>query len=291
MSTHTQIRTVNLMIFFPRRLAPSVSSLERQQENWDLARYDVLIVDELSMVPVKIFDHVRNSLNELHARPVLILCSDQQQQQPIETVEGKMQQTSGVLYNKRFYKECVTVNLLEQFRCRDPLYQEYLNIRYFKPTSSFLHKLFKGRTLCKNNPPTEQELANVLREHSDTLILTVSRRATHTINRIAVEQLFAKETPLAHVKYDNEIDLSPIYKEMKVVITQNRDKKNGVVNRQTATVLYWHQKTIILKLPNNNIVAIHQVTERDEEGNRRTVYPIVPAYATTTCKIQGQTFE
>ena len=94
---------------------------------------------------------------------------------------------------------------------------------------------------------------------------------------------------MAHVKYDNEIDVSPIYKEMKVIITQNRDKKNGVVNGQTATVLYWHRKTIILKLTNKNIVAIHQVTEKDQEGNKRVVYPIVPAYATTICKIQGQT--
>ena len=119
----------------------------------------------------------------------------------------------------------------------------------------------------------------------------MSRKATHTINRIAVEQLFAKEAPLAHVKYDNEIDMSPIYKKMKVIITQNRDKKNGVVNGQTATVLYWHRKTIILKLPNKNIVAIHQMTEKDQEGHKRVVYPIVPAYATTTCicKIQGQT--
>ena len=118
-----------------------VSSLEKLQVNWDLARYDVLIVDELSMVPVKIFDHVRNSLNELHVRPVVILCGNEQQQQPIEMVEGRTRQMSGVLYSKRFYGECITVNFLEQVRCKDPLYQEYLNtIRYFKPTSSFLHK-------------------------------------------------------------------------------------------------------------------------------------------------------
>ena len=46
---------------------------------------------------------------------------------------------------------------------------------------------------------------------------------------------------------------------------------------------------ILLKLPNSNIVAIHTVTELQEDGSNRVFYPIVPAYATTICKIQGQT--
>ena len=75
---------------------------------------------------------------------------------------------------------------------------------------------------------------------------------------------------------------------MKVIITQNRDKKNGVTNGQTASVLPTENATIVLKLPNGNIVAIHPVTSI-VDGKRYVCYPITPAYASTICKIQGQT--
>lgn len=36
-------------------------------------------------------------------------------------------------------------------------------------------------------------------------------------------------------------------------------------------------------------MAIHSVTAVLEDGSNRVFYPLVPAYATTICKIQGQT--
>lgn len=80
-----------------------------------------------------------------------------------------------------------------------------------------------------------------------------------------------------------------LYKGMHIIITQNRDKKNGIINCQTTEVVNYEQGTIFLKLPNSNVVALHLVTEITEEGARRVFYPLVPAYGTTICKIQGQT--
>lgn len=111
--------------------------------NWELGQFDVLIIDELSMVPEKIFRHIASTFQQLHVRPVVLLCSDQQQQQPIATVGGKTRQTEGILNCKDFYKQCVVVDFLEQHRCRDPLFQQYLNyLRYFKPSRTFLRELF-----------------------------------------------------------------------------------------------------------------------------------------------------
>jgi len=72
------------------------------------------------MVPKEIFSHIANSLNQLHVRPVVLLCRDQQQQQPIQTVEGRTTQTKGFLYDKEFYKPCIVFNFLQQHRCSDP---------------------------------------------------------------------------------------------------------------------------------------------------------------------------
>lgn len=108
---------------------------ERPVINWDLANYDFIVIDELSMTPSTVFDHILATLQELHVRPVVLLCGDQQQQQPIASIEGKTRPTTGVLQNKALYKNSVIVNFIEQHRCVHPPFQEILNvIRYYKPS-------------------------------------------------------------------------------------------------------------------------------------------------------------
>ena len=72
-----------------------------------------------------------------------------------------------------------------------------------------------------------------------------------------------------------------------MIITQNRDKELHVVNAQAATVVTMQNKTVFLKLPSENIVAVYPVT-RTVDGHTTTCYPFVPAYASTICKVQGQ---
>ena len=128
--------------------------------NWELGQFDVLIIDELSMVPEKIFRHIASTFQQLHVRPVVILCGDQQ---PIATVEGKTRQTEGILNSRDLYKQCVVVDFLEQHRCRDPKFQEYFNyLRYFKPSKSFLKELFKDCTLCKHSEPSQEQQRTLL---------------------------------------------------------------------------------------------------------------------------------
>ena len=137
------IPTIHSLFKYP------VSETERAQINWDLGRYDIVKIGELSMVPTKIFKHIFNTFNQLHVRPVVVLCGDKQQQQPIQTIEGRAQQTTGILNDADFCRNCIVVNFLEQHRCRDPLLQEYLNyLGYYKPCREFLRKLFRRRTLC-----------------------------------------------------------------------------------------------------------------------------------------------
>ena len=78
-----------------------------------------------------------------------------------------------------------------------------------------------------------------------------------------------------------------LFKGMRVLITQNRDKKNGVVNGQTATVHMVQNVTLFLKLPNGRIVNMYPVTCPSTIGLRTIVYPFPTAYALTICKVQG----
>ena len=82
-------------------------------------------------------------------------------------------------------------NFLEQHRCSDPLYQEYLNtLRYFKPSAMLLRELQANRVLCNTDPPTDAHISDVFKSHSDAVVLTVSRSATNAVNRVAIERLF-----------------------------------------------------------------------------------------------------
>lgn len=100
--------------------------------------------------------------------------------------------------------------------------------------------------------------------------------------------MFRNTNELAVVQLDCDLPPMAIYFGMRVVITQNRDKLNGVVNGQLATVHTVENATIFLKLTNGKIVALYPVTTKNQEVSNR-VYPFCLAYATTIYKAQGQT--
>ena len=83
----------------------------------------------------------------------------------------------------------------------------------------------------------------------------------------------------------------PIYKGMRVMITQNRNKQLLVVNGWVVHVLQMEGKTVFLKLANNNVVQVHPVSFPNKDGSLKTVLPFMPAYALTISKAQGQTLD
>ena len=98
------------------------------------------------------------------------------------------------------------------------------------------------------------------------------------------------QPPLAYVQLDSDTDISPIYKGMRVIITQNRDKPQNVVNGQMASVEICHNATVILKLPGNKLVATYPLT-CDSANGQKTTYPFRIGYANTMCKAQGRTLQ
>ena len=55
------------------------------------------MLDEMSMIPKKIADHVVRTISEVTIRPVVVMAGDNQQQQPIETIDGKIVQVNSIL--------------------------------------------------------------------------------------------------------------------------------------------------------------------------------------------------
>ncbi|KAJ7376293.1 hypothetical protein OS493_035654 [Desmophyllum pertusum] len=158
-------------------LCSSTPSTNKPQVNWHLAEVDLLVIDELSVVPVKIFQHILDTIQQLHTE-----------------IEDK-------------------------------------------------------------------DIRSVLLNQPEAVILTVSCAAASRVNRVALDSLFEDQQFLGEVQYDNELGRVALYRGMKVLITQNRDKEHGVVNGQPATVLYHENASIFLEHPKGYICCIYPVTQ------------------------------
>ena len=155
-----------------------VDKNERPTVNWEIANFDLVVTDELSMVPQNIFAHIVDTIRQLHVRPVVILCGDpQQQQQPFDGVDGKAVTVPNVLHNKQLDKNSTVVHFVTQHRCQHPEFQELLDhLRHYRPSTRVL-KAPHGDRILYFNEPSDEDIFKVLTDMSDAMILTVSRNA------------------------------------------------------------------------------------------------------------------
>lgn len=72
---------------------------QRPTYNWNIASYDLVVIDELSMVPKKIFEHVAATISEVAIRPIVLLAGDERQLQPIETVDDQINVAESIMHS------------------------------------------------------------------------------------------------------------------------------------------------------------------------------------------------
>ncbi len=102
--------TLHAAFYYP------VSPKDKPMHNWNLSNYDVIIIDELSMVPVKMFEHLLSTISELPIRPIVLLAGDDRQLQPIETVDGSIQTVDSAMIIEYLNRISMKVQLTKQFR-------------------------------------------------------------------------------------------------------------------------------------------------------------------------------
>lgn len=124
-----------------------------------------------------------------------------------------------------------------------------------------LNKLEQGRIMCDHDP-TDLDIFNALVNLPDAAFLTVSHAAANRVNTVTIVNLFRDQEPLGSIDYDNENGQKPLYLNMKVMITQNRDKENGVVNGCQAKVIAMHNISVFFQLENNRVVAICPIMDK-----------------------------
>ena len=257
--------------------------------NWQLSQYDIIIIDELSMILDIIFHHILKTIHVLLCRPVLMVTGDAGQQQPFSQQTGTIMQLTSALDNSSFISNSYHYHLNSQHRVADVNYLRFLNtIRKWVPSQELLDQIQEGRVISHNHTFTHEDILHAYYSNPDSTIFTFTRMAANHINDIVIKASFNHQQPLAHTQLDCELPRMLLYAGMRVVITQKRDKANGVVNGQTAILHAVHYHSVYLKLNNEKIVPIYPVTITRNNPSI-TLYPFCPAYAMTTCKAQGQT--
>ena len=259
--------------------------------NHRMNQYDLIVVDEASMISSPIFGVMASTFNRMNLLPVVVLAGDKCQQQPLQTVSGRITSTTSIINDNATFSSSNAVihRLHQQFRIVDPQYAAFLDlIRFIRPTQEQVDKMQDGIVLCPEGELSNRQIWTAFQRHPDSTVMTVSRRAAQRINSIVVGQLF-QGRPLTNIPCACVADSPPIFphRNMRVIFTENRDKAARVVNGQQATIISSQNNTIILRLPEGQQVFVYPVTHIEEDAPV-TRYPFTPAYAQTIIKAQGQ---
>ena len=77
------------------------------------------IVGEISKVSIPIYQHILNTIQVLLLKPLLIVCGDFAQQQPVSTIAGNVHQVSNTASGPQFLSIFPTLPFTQQCRITD----------------------------------------------------------------------------------------------------------------------------------------------------------------------------
>ena len=169
--------------------------------NFALNRFDMVVVDESSLISPASFNIVAGTLNRLNCHPVVVIAGNRRQQEPLQTVQGRVSNTVSILNDQTFSQEnAVKHSLYQKFRIVDKEYKAFVEmVRYQQPTQRQLDQFQQDLVLCPAGCLADEDIYRAFSRQAQTSIMTVSRAAAQRINGIVVEKLFAGKQPLSNV--------------------------------------------------------------------------------------------
>ena len=272
-----------------------------------MTQYDLVIIDEVSMLTAEHFEHILALWKYAEQLPCVVLLGDFWQLPVVDKQAQRCECSPAWATHVR------VIPFHEQVRCKCPALQQKLDVlRTGVPSMKFLKKkILRGHRAWKTNEPTAWDIVELFREHDDTTVVTSTRKATATINQLAVEAFFEgrHKTPLGTVgldyetnvdNYDAKGKLKPgrleaaqttVYEGMRVYLTQNVNKENDFVNGMAGTVLDYDARSRCLEVltRTKQRLAVHMVTKELDDGRKVTCFPVRLGYACTVPKVQGMT--
>lgn len=107
-----------------------VNQDEMGDMNYNLNKFDMVVVDEASLVSRQTFETMAITFNRLNVRPVVVVTGDKCQQQPLQTAaNGRVSTTVSILNDPTFTQEnSVKHALYQQFRIVDADYARFVDL-------------------------------------------------------------------------------------------------------------------------------------------------------------------
>ena len=267
--------------------------------------YDMVVIDEVGQVPVWMFDRLLRLWDAADRRPALVFVGDFCQ---LAGADGTCARDSW-----RWLQMSV-MHLREMRRCKCTRLRWKLELlRGTIPSDRQLRHILKGhravmRHAPHSGPPTAEDIAIIMQETPDTTFVTISRRGSEYLNRLAVRSIFADSPPLARIPCDPEDNFQNfhgqlqiaavpnyvvMYEGLRVRITRNEDKEHGFVNGMGAVVQRMRRSGVQVLTDEGQVILVHPVTHDvampDGSFHRVTAFPLRLGYSTTLHKIQGAT--
>lgn len=145
--------------------------------NCKLGHYDLLLVEETSMISQNNFGMLNSTLNKQVRRPLVIVAGDEKQQHPLETVGTKTVQGKSILSSIGLKQSSQSHSLYQQFRCRDRRYQEFLDLLRYVPNATVLKDFTARNTIYDTIDIGDGDIWRAKVERPRYTVLTVSRKA------------------------------------------------------------------------------------------------------------------
>jgi len=274
-----------------------------------LTQYDMVIVDEISMLSGRNFDHIMAMYHAADKLVVLILGGDLWQ------LPGPHKPPSSVT-DSVAWRHVRIIEFYEVFRCKDPILGDKLAaLRTSIPSKKLLKHICNGHQAWTTKEPTAWDILKLMRDTDyKTKIATCTRKAAALVHDLAVKVLFKdrKKEPIGEVYFDWDTNMAnfdekgdviegeapqglktEIYKDMKIFLTKNLNKKNDFVNGMEATIeSYDHEsKSLEVLTVSGKRLVVFPYTEHVEKCGNVTCMPLRGGYAGTVQRLQGMTLE
>lgn len=251
--------------------------------NWSLIKYDVLIVDEIAKVDVSVVDHIFDHLKVLPVSPFLIMAGDPYQQRPIGS-------TISIFESLHYKSQVDTIRLYHQSRCTCELLKSHLQMLRVSYPSEHTLQFFNSLAWSNNGTISSRDsiatgiVWKAFQTNPETLFLTITKDAAAWINTIIVQHLFASEKPLRTSVVIGDQTSIDVYVGMKMMIVENQCKELNIVNGAVVTLQDVKHGNLIVLFSDSSLGFVSPSLD-----DNLTYYPVVPYYAGTIYKAQGET--
>ena len=285
-----------------------------------LMQYDMVVIDEALQLSEEEFDRLEQMFRAAGRLVVLLFLGDEWQLPSLHQRKAS---------DHALWASVFKVTLTEIRRSSCPVLIGKLQaLRQNRPMGAEGDKLVKHicyqhKAWSGHDEPTTQDIHCVhQKSEGKTTILVCTKRGSALVNKLSTQVLFEfKQKPAIGVipaDYEDEEDnyamdeegnytlrkdRQPLpsqlvlYKDLKIVLTRNRDKQNDFVNGMTGTVENFNEETGCLRVltQTGKRLAIYRFTdddvppydEQDRPKGRCVYYPVRPGYAGTIYKYQG----